>query len=144
VYILHTRVSILYYWTNFRLTRRYLDKKTKEHFKRLVRSDADGENKKYITETGPKVPEFEEAVQAKRMIFLRDIGGEAQSADEILNEKIGELLNTAQETSDYIKNVNTHLDKQKIRVDELKKLQKIFENQVSSLESNDDHKSDSD
>jgi hypothetical protein len=109
-----------------------------------VRHDDGDESKRYVTETGPKVPEFEEAVQAKRMIFLRDIGGDSQSADEILNEKIGELLNTAQETSDYIKNVNTHLDKQKIRVDELKKLQKIFENQVSALESNDKQKSNSD
>jgi hypothetical protein len=126
------------------LTRRYLDKKTKDHFKRLVRHDDGDEGKKYVTETGPKVPEFEEAIQAKRMIFLRDLGGEGQSADEILNEKIGELLNTAQETSDYIKNVNTHLDKQKIRVDELKKLQKIFENQVSALESSGKQKSNSD
>lgn len=109
-----------------------------------MRHDDGGDNKKYVTETGPKVPEFDEAVQAKRMIFLRDIGGDSQSADEILNEKIGELLNTAQETSDYIKNVNTHLDKQKIRVDELKKLQKMFESQVSALESNDKQKSNSD
>ncbi|HEX9845442.1 MAG TPA: hypothetical protein VGA92_03145 [Candidatus Nitrosotenuis sp.] len=126
------------------MTRRYLDKKTKDRFKRLVRHDDGSENKKYITESGPKVPEFEEAVQAKRMIFLRDLGGDAQSADEILNEKIGELLNTAQETSDYIKNVNTHLDKQKIRVDELKKLQKMFESQVSALETKDKQKSNSD
>jgi len=126
------------------LTRRYLDKKTKDHFKRLVRYDDGNNNKKYITETGPKVPEFDEAVQAKRMIFLRSVGGDSQSADEVLNEKIGELLNTAQETSEYIQNVNTHLDKQKIRVDELKKLQKIFENQVSALESSDNKKSDSD
>lgn len=126
------------------MTRRYLDKKTKDHFKRLTRyDDGNDKSKKFVTETGPKVPEFEEAVQAKRMIFLRDVGGDSLSADEILNDKIGELLNTAQETSDYIKNVNTHLDKQKIRVDELKKLQKMFENQVSALESS-DKKSDSD
>lgn len=143
MHILHTRLSILCHLTGFRLTRRYLDKKTKDHFKRLTRYDDGDESKKYVTESGPKIPEFEEAVQAKRMIFLRDMGGEAQSADEILNQKIGELLNTAQETSDYIQNVNTHLDKQKIRVDELKKLQKIFENQVSALESS-DKKSDSD
>jgi hypothetical protein len=126
------------------LTRRYLDKKTKDRFKRLVRHDDGDEGKKFVTETGPKVPEFEEAVQARRMIFLRDEGGDPLSADEILNGKIGELLNTAQETSDYIQTVNNHLDKQKIRVDELKKLQKIFENQVSALESNDKQESDSD
>jgi hypothetical protein len=126
------------------LTRRYLDKKTKDHYKRLVRHDDGDEDKRYVTELGPKVPEFEEALQAKRTLFLRNEAGGPLSADEILNEKIGELLNTAQETSDYIKNVNTHLDKQKIRVDELKKLQKIFENQVSTLESTDKQKSDSD
>lgn len=118
------------------MVRRYLDRKTKEHYKRLTRFDDEGH--KYVTESGPKIPEFEEAVNAKRIVYLKDIGSEPLSQDEILNEKVTELLNAASETSEYIKNVNTHLDKQKIRVDELKKLQKIFEKQLSDLESKTD------
>lgn len=113
--------------------RRYLDRKTKEHFKRLVRYD-DGE-KKYITETGPKIPEFEEVLNARRVVYLKDVGTEPLTAEEILDEKMGDLLNAVAETSEYIKHVNTHLDKQKIKVDKLKKLQKMFENQVKELES---------
>jgi hypothetical protein len=115
------------------LVRRYLDRKTKEHYKRLTRYDED--DHKYVTETGPKIPEFEETVNAKRIVYLKDSGSEPLSQDEILNEKVSELLNAASETSEYIKNVNTHLDKQKLRVDELKKLQKIFEKQILDLES---------
>lgn len=114
--------------------RRYLDRKTKDRYKRLSRFD-EGDDKKFVTETGPKIPEFDEAVNARRVVYLRDVGGDPLSAEEILDEKIGDLLNAAAETSEYIKNVNTHLDKQKIKVDELKKLQKMFENQVKELES---------
>lgn len=116
------------------MARRYLDRKTKDRFKRLSRFD---ETPRRITETGPKIPEFEDAINAKRMVYLRDVGGESQSASELLNERIDELLNAAEETSEYIKHVNTHLDKQKLRINELKKLQKVFESQVSTLESND-------
>jgi predicted nuclease with TOPRIM domain len=123
------------------LTRRYLDKKTKDHFKRLVRYEDD--EKKHVTESGPHIPEFEEALQAKRMIFLKDINADPQAASEIINERIDELLSAASETSEYIKTVNNHLDKQKLKVDELKKLQKIFEKQISDLESNDSKKSNS-
>lgn len=121
--------------------RRYLDKKTKEHFKRMVRHD-DEENKKYVTEAGPRIPEFEEAIQAKRMIFLKDINAEPQDASEVVNARIGELLNAASETSEYIQQVNTHLDKQKLKVDELKKLQKIFEKQLLDLDSTDEKNSE--
>lgn len=120
--------------------RRYLDKKTKEHFKRMVRHE-DEDSKKYITEAGPKIPEFEEAIQAKRMIFLKDINAAPQDASEIVNERIGELLSAASETSEYIKDVNSHLDKQKLKVDELKKLQRIFEKQLLDLGSTDEENS---
>jgi hypothetical protein len=93
-----------------------------------------------VTETGPHIPEFEEALQAKRMIFLKDINADPKVASEIVNERIDELLTAASETSEYIKAVNNHLDKQKLKVDELKKLQKIFEKQISDLESSDNRK----
>ncbi|MEM4241752.1 MAG: hypothetical protein QXW08_06585 [Candidatus Nitrosotenuis sp.] len=115
------------------MVRRYLDRKTKEHFKRMVRYD---DEPKYVTETGPKIPEFEDSLNPKRIIYLKDIGREGSSdPSEVLNEKIHELRNAAEETSQYIKQVNNHLDKQKLRIDELKKLQKIFEKQILSLES---------
>lgn len=117
------------------MTRRYIDRKTKDHYKKLVRYD---DERKYITETGPKIPEFEEALNAKRIIFLKDSSSHTQSASEIVNERIGELLNAAEETSEYIQHVNTHLERQKLKVNDLKKLQKIFEKQVSMLETNDE------
>jgi phage gp37-like protein len=94
----------------------------------------DDDKKTYVTESGPKVPEFEEALQAKRIIFLKDMNADPQTASELVNERIGELLSAASETSEYIQTVNNHLDKQKIKVDELKKLQKIFEKQLSDLD----------
>lgn len=133
VRLLQTRISILCTFTTIRLVRRYLDRKTKEHFKRMVRYD---DEPKYVTETGPKIPEFEDSLNPKRIIYLKDIGREGSSdPSEVLNEKIHELRNAAEETSQYIKQVNNHLDKQKLRIDELKKLQKIFEKQILSLES---------
>ncbi|MFN3653872.1 MAG: hypothetical protein ACK4TO_00915 [Candidatus Nitrosotenuis sp.] len=115
------------------MVRRYLTRKTKEHFKRMIRYD---DEPKYVTETGPKIPEFEDSLNPKRIIYLKDIGREGSSdPNQVLNEKIHELCNTAEETSQYIKQVNNHLDKQKLRIDELKKLQKIFEKQILSLES---------
>jgi CO dehydrogenase/acetyl-CoA synthase beta subunit len=130
---LQTRISILCIFTQIRLGRRYLDRKTKEHFKRLTRYD---EGPKHVTEIGPKIPEFEDSLNPRRIIYLKDVGREGeQDPSDILNEKIHELCNAAEETSQFIKHVNTHLDKQKLRVDELKKLQKIFENQILSLDS---------
>ncbi|MEW6043618.1 MAG: hypothetical protein AB1608_05100 [Thermoproteota archaeon] len=115
------------------MARRYLDRKTKEHFKRMTRYE---DEPKYVTETGPKIPEFEDSLNPKRIIYLKDIGREGeQDPSDVLNEKIHDLCNAAEETSQYIKQVNTHLDKQKLRVDELKKLQKIFEKQILSLDS---------
>lgn len=123
------------------MVRRYLDKKTKDHFKRLTRFD--NNDHKYITETGPKIPEFEDTLNPRRILYLKEVGEGSQSPDEILNEKIGELLNVAEETSEYIQQTNAHFDKQKLKVDELKKLQRIFEKQISALESSDDEKADS-
>ena len=114
------------------MARRYLDRKTKEHFKRITRYD---DEPKHVTETGPKIPEFEETLGTKRIFYLKDIGSESQPLHDIVNERITELCNAAAETSQYIKQVNDHLDKQKLRVDELKRLQKIFESQISNLES---------
>jgi transcription antitermination factor NusA-like protein len=99
----------------------------------MVRYD---DERKYVTEIGPKIPEFEDTLSSKRIIYLKDIAREGSSdPSKILNEKIHELCSAAEETSQYIKYVNNHLDKQKIRIDELKKLQKIFEKQILSLES---------
>jgi hypothetical protein len=100
----------------------------------MVRYD---DEPKHVTETGPKIPEFEESLNPKRIIYLKDLDQHSpQTIDDIVNDRIGELCRAAEETSLYIKQVNTHLDKQKLRVDELKKLSKMFESQIQSLESN--------
>lgn len=120
------------------MPRRYLDRKTKEHFKRMTRYE---DAPRHVTETGPKIPEFEDSLNPKRIIYLKDVGAEGLSdPSDILNEKIHDLCNAAEETSQYIKQVNTHLDKQKLRIDELKRLQKIFEKQILSLDSEPDTK----
>lgn len=99
----------------------------------MVRYD---DEPKYVTEMGPKIPEFEDSLNSKRIIYLKDVGREGSSdPSEILNEQIRDLRQAAEETSRYIKQVNNHLDRQKLRIDELKKLQKIFEKQILSLES---------
>lgn len=119
------------------LVRRYLDRKTKEHFKRLSRA---GEFPSHITEKGPKIPEFDDTLASKRIIFLQDLYADPKTASEIVNEQASELCRTAEETSQYIKLVNEHLDKQKSRVNDLKKTQKIFETQMSFLTSKDEEK----
>lgn len=119
------------------LVRRYLDRKTKEHFKRLSRT---GEFPSHITEKGPKIPEFDDTLASKRIIFLQDLYADPKTASEIVNEQVSELRRTAEETSQYIKLVNEHLDKQKLRVNDLKKMQKIFETQMSFLASKDEEK----
>ena len=113
------------------MVRRYIDRNTKERFKRLSRYDDDP---KYVTEKGPNIPDFEDAIKAKRIIYLKDVESSPETITDLVNQRINELCNAAEETSQYIKHVNNHLDKQKIRVDELKKLQKIFETQMRSLE----------
>ena len=115
------------------LVRRYIDRQTKERFKRLSKYDDDP---KYITEKGPHIPDFDDAVKAKRIIYLKDVEASPQQITDIVNERINELCQAAEETSQYIQQVNNHLDKQKVRVDELKKLQKIFEGQMKSLTGN--------
>ena len=104
----------------------------------MVRYD---DEPKHVTETGQKIPDFEETLNPKRIIYLHDVTKHgSQTVDEILNDKIGELCKVAEETSQYIKQVNTHLDKQKLKVDELKKLSKMFESQIHSLESDSEQK----
>lgn len=115
------------------MARRYLDRKTKERFKRLARA---GEFDKHITEKGPKIQEFEDVLSAKRVIFLHDVYGEEKSTSDLVTEQMDELCRTAEETSEYIKLVNDHLDQQKLRVDDLKEMQKTFENQMTFLTSN--------
>ncbi len=112
------------------MARRYLDRKTKERFKRLART---GEFDSHVTERGPKIPEFEDIVASKRIIFLQDLYADPKSASDIINEQMGELCRTAEETSEYIKLVNDHLSKQQLRVDDLKKMQKTFETQLRAL-----------
>lgn len=109
-----------------------MDRKTKERFKRLARA---GEFDKHITEKGPKIQDFDEALSAKRVIFLHDSYGVEKSTGEIITEQMDELCRTAEETSEYIKLVNDHLDKQKLRVDDLKEMQKNFETQMTFLTS---------
>lgn len=119
------------------LARRYLDRKTKERFKRLARA---GEFDKHLTEKGPKIAEFEDTLSSKRMIFLQDMYADPKAISDIVYEQMGELCRTAEETSEYIKLVNEHLGKQQLRVDDLKKMQKTFETQLRALTSKDSEK----
>lgn len=109
------------------LARKYIDRKTKEHYKKLIRV---GGTPKHVTETGPNMPEFEDVINAERSFRRKDFEIEVPVATELFDQKISELLNAAEETSDYIKNVNVHLENQRLRIDELKKLQQLFEKQV--------------
>jgi hypothetical protein len=109
-----------------------LDRKTKERFKRLARA---GEFDTHITERGPKIPEFEDTLSSKRIIFLQDLYADPKAVSDIVNEQMGELCRTAEETSAYIKLVNDHLGKQQLRVEDLKKMQKTFETQLRALTS---------
>jgi hypothetical protein len=117
------------------LARRYLDRNTKERFKKLARA---GEFSNHITEKGPKILEFDD-LAPKRIIFLHDVHSDQKEVSEIVNEKIDELRNAAVETGEYIKLVNDHLDKQKTRIDDLKTMQKVFDSQISFLASKDHH-----
>ncbi len=112
------------------MVRRYIDRDTKERFKRLASYD---DGTKHITEKGPNIPEFDETLKPKRIIYLKD-AERAHTFEDVVNDKITDLCNTAEETSQYIKQVNLHLDKQKLKIDELKKLQKIYESQMRSLD----------
>lgn len=113
------------------MVRRYINRNTKERFKRLASYE---DAPKHVTEKGPAIPEFDETLKPKRIIYLKDAEAQPQTFEDAVNDKIADLLNIADETSQYIKHVNTHLDKQKIKIDELKKLQKIYEEQMKSLE----------
>lgn len=113
------------------MARRYIDRNTKERFKRLASYD-DGE--KHVTEKGPNIPEFDETLKPKRIIYLKDVEARSSTFEEVVNEKITDLCNAAEETSQYIKQVNQHLDQQKIKINELKRLQKIYDSQMRSLE----------
>ena len=113
------------------MARRYINRNTKERFKRLA---SYGDSPKHVTEKGPAIPEFDETLKPKRIIYLQDIESHPQSFEDMVNEKISDLCNVAEETSQYIRQVNNHLDKQKLKIDELKKLQKIYETQMRSLE----------
>jgi len=110
-----------------------LDRKTKERFKRLARA---GKLDKYITEKWPKIQEFDDVLSSKRIIFLHDAYGEQKSTSDIIADQMDELCRTAEETSEYIKLVNDHLNQQKLHVDDLKKIQKTFETQMTFLTSN--------
>ena len=97
-----------------------------------------GEFPSHVTERGPKIPEFDD-LAPKRIIFLHDAHSDQKDASEMVNEKIDELRNAATETGEYIKLVNDHLDKQKVRIDDLKTMQKIFDSQIDFLTSKDHH-----
>ena len=114
------------------MARRYIDRNTKERFKRLASYD---DSEKHVTEKGPNIPEFDETLKPKRIIYLKDIeGSSASSFHDIVNDKINDLCNAAEETSQYIKQVNQHLDKQNLKIEELKRLQKIYDSQMKSLD----------
>jgi len=113
------------------LARRYIDRNTKERFKRLASYD---DGAKHVTEKGPNIPEFDETLKPKRIIYLKDVESRPATFEDVVNDKINELCITAEETSQYIKQVNQHLDKQKLKIDELKRLQKIYDSQMKSLE----------
>lgn len=113
------------------MARRYIDRNTKERFKRLASYD-DGE--KHVTEKGPNIPEFDETLKPKRIIYLKDVETRTASTFEIISDKITDLCNAAEETSRYIKQVNRHLDKQNLKIEELKRLQKVYDSQMKSLE----------
>ena len=118
------------------MTRRYLNRNVKDRFKRLASYD---DSPKHVTEKGPNIPEFDETLKPKRIIYLKDVEALPQTFEEVVNEKITDLVNVAEETSQYIRQVNMHLDKQKLKIDELKKLQKTYDSQMRSL--NEDPKS---
>ncbi|MBM3903727.1 MAG: hypothetical protein FJ357_01075 [Thaumarchaeota archaeon] len=113
------------------MARRYINRNTKERFKRLASYD---DSSKHVTEKGPTIPEFDETLKPKRIIYLKDIESHPNTFEGIVNEKITDLCDVAEETSQYIKQVNQHLDKQKIKIEELKELQKVYESQMRSLE----------
>lgn len=115
-----------------RMARKYIDKKTKERYKKLAWSE---DYKQYVTEKVPPIPEFHDSIAAKRMIYLKDVSAETGDFGKILSEKISELNQAAEETSKYIQHVNEHLDLQKVKINELKKFQKTFERQLTSLDS---------
>ncbi|MBM2852805.1 MAG: hypothetical protein HW420_1352 [Candidatus Nitrosotenuis sp.] len=117
------------------MARRYLDRNTKERFKKLTRA---GEFSSHITEEGPKIQEFDD-LAPKRIIFLHDVDSDPKDVSDIVNEKIDELRQTAEETSEYIQLVNNHLDKQKTRIDDLKRMQNTFDTQINFLTPNNTH-----
>jgi len=116
------------------LARRYLDSKTKEHYKRLARAN---EPKGRGAAKGPKAPEFEDILAEKRSIYLQDLYREPKSTTEIVNEQMNELCRTAKDTNQYIKLVNTHIGNQKTHVNDLKEIQKALDEQTTFLTSKD-------
>jgi hypothetical protein len=113
------------------LARRYIDRNTKERFKRLASYE---DSTKHVTEKGPNIPEFDETLNPKRIIYLKDLEASPTTFEEIINDKITDLCNAAAETSQYIRQVNSHLDKQNLKIYELKRLQKLYDSQMKSLE----------
>lgn len=114
------------------MKRPHIDRRTKEQHKRLRRFD---ENPKFVTENGPKIVEFEEALKATRSFYLKDTDGRQLDDDDILTMRIMEAVNAARETREYIEYVNEEIVKQDTRVKELNKMQRIFEKQMESLDS---------
>lgn len=112
------------------MVRRYLDNKTKERYKRLSRFD---DEPKHVTETGPKIPEFDEAIDATRMLYIQDIKEAPLDVDDILTMKIMELVNAARETRQFVEQTNDYLNKQTLKISELKNLHKTFVTQVKTL-----------
>jgi hypothetical protein len=110
------------------LTRNYVNRKTKEHSKRLARSK---DFSTYVTERGPKIQELDEDVMAKkRMIYLKDIYVDPKSISETINEKISELCRVARDTDQYIKLVNHYIDLKTLQIYDIGKIQKSFDNQI--------------
>lgn len=109
-----------------------IDRKIKEQHKRLRRFEDDT---KFVTENGPKIVEFDEAVKASRSFYLKDVDGRHLDDDDLLAMKIMEAVNAAKETREYIEYANDQILKQDSKIRELNKMQKIFEEQMESLDS---------
>ncbi|HSA98554.1 MAG TPA: hypothetical protein VLF17_05700 [Candidatus Nitrosotenuis sp.] len=111
-----------------------MDSKTKEHYKRLARAN---ESKNRSPPKSPKVPEFEDILAEKRSIYLQNLYRIPKSTADIINEQMNELCRAAKDTSQYIKLVNVHIENQKTHMDDLKDIQKVLDEQTTSLTSED-------
>lgn len=111
------------------MSRKYIDKNTKDRYKRLSRFD---DGSKSDSEAESKTIEFDEAISAPRSFYIKDPIKSADDDDKLIT-KIMELVNTAMETRIYIEDTNAHFSAQSLRINELKKIHSTFERQIRGL-----------